>query len=59
MDTTAIRKEMMERIPELKQIKCNPEGDLKIHAENVMIFQSVEQKILDFFDELLDEIFIL
>ncbi len=59
MDTAAIRKEMMERIPELKQIKCNPENDPEVHAENVMIFQSAEQKILDFFDELLDEIFIL
>ena len=57
MNTEAIKKEMLERIPELKRIKENPNHDPNISGWNYGVFKGVEQKILDFFDELIDELF--
>jgi len=57
MNTNKIRKEMLKRIPELKQIRRNPTDDPQINMENCMIFRMHEGEIEQFFNEIVDSLF--
>ena len=57
MDTSAIKKEMLERIPELQRIKKNTNNDPEINAQDYAIYMSVESKIDEFFSEIVDSLF--
>ena len=57
MDTSAIKKEMLERIPELQRIKKNSGDNPAINAQNYSIYKSVEDKIDEFFSEIVDSLF--
>ena len=57
MDTSAIKKEMLERIPELQRIQKNLDNDPAINAQNYAIYKRVEDKIDEFFSEIVDSLF--
>ena len=57
MNTQEIRNEMLERIPELRNIKTNPNNDPEIEAHNYEIFKRIEEEIDKFFSEIVDSLF--